>query len=85
MYVCLFRVFANPACRTQDPWELMVLHLGELPGGSKDESLPYQQIPTMSVASWGLPGSLNRESLTGSLREPNSPAQGTYNSPQNPT
>ena len=70
-HVCLFRVFANPACQTQGPGEggggegkplvgsgkhFLLWSLGAngltSRGGSKDESLPYQQIPTMSVASW---------------------------------
>ena len=49
-------------------------------GGSKDESLPYQQISTMSVASWAPAGITQRgepETLSGSqiplLREPVAP------------
>ena len=49
-------------------------------GGSKDE---YYHISRFLLCLWPLErlqGSLDCESLTARLREPNSPAQGTYNS-----
>ena len=82
MFVCLFRAFANPTCRTQDPWELMDLHLGEV------QRTSHYHISRFLLCLWplgSLQGSLDCESLTDTLREPNSPAQGTCSSLQNPT